>query len=44
MFMVNPPANTDRLTGEKHGKLNLSFTDINAFIMEAQGNRHLSTS
>lgn len=44
MFMVKPPAITERLTGEKHGKLNLSFTDISAFIMEVQGNRHLSMS
>lgn len=43
-FMAKPPAKADRLTGEKHGRLNLSFTDISAFTMKSQRNRYLSTS
>lgn len=42
--MAKPPAKADRLTGEKHGRLNLSFTDISAFTMKSQRNRYLSTS
>lgn len=31
-------------TEEMHDKLNLGFTDIRAFTMKAQRNRHLNTS
>lgn len=41
--MAKPPAKADRLTGEEHGKLNLSFTDISAFTMKSQRNRYFTS-